>query len=548
MENQEQNKIIISVIMPIYNTKRFLLKSLDSVRDALDGIDSEVICVDDGSTDGSEAIVEDYCKDNPNFKVFHIENVGPSLAREYGLAIAKGKYIAFVDSDDYIAPFLYRDMLYICEKNKIPLCACNITRVSNDDKGMVTFQYQLAFAGEPKLINTLENKMSVLFDGSTCNKLILREFWDKNGFSFPVDNTFEDMELSARMYSAAGQFGLLHSLGYFWRVRAEGNSRSQNITSIKSVDDRIMTATNILNFLRNEYGASSPISVFMEKRIVCWEFDVFISNLESMDARTRAIFVKRIGDCYKRVIREESLKDISVFHKRKYEYIVSNDVEGLIRLMNHKKFAWRSSAIETIGEKNYLLLPRDIYGTKYADASVELKDDLPLTRLRHVSKKGSKMTIEASVYQSRVNIDNKNSQLIEAYLYNELTGESEKLQCHPVELDTWTDDYGIVVSHDDYKTYQYNHDWSGVEITIDLQQLTPIECEGEGQEYMVKPRWLLYIRYKTPVLEGHRPFRGILARARSELNSMSFVVEKDEKESKYIFFYDIRETLYIELE
>lgn len=94
---------LISIIIPVYNSNIHLRRCLDSVlRQSYENI--EIILIDDGSTDTSPQICDEYSHKYDNIKVFHIPNGGASLARKYGIDMAEGDYLAFVDSDDYIAP------------------------------------------------------------------------------------------------------------------------------------------------------------------------------------------------------------------------------------------------------------------------------------------------------------------------------------------------------------------------------------------------------------------------------------------------------------
>lgn len=95
--------MIISIIIPVYNVENYLRKCLNSIlrQGLLDG-EYEVILVNDGSKDGSVAICEEYCQKFPHFKLLHQENQGVSVARNNGIDHAQGKYIVFVDADDYL--------------------------------------------------------------------------------------------------------------------------------------------------------------------------------------------------------------------------------------------------------------------------------------------------------------------------------------------------------------------------------------------------------------------------------------------------------------
>ena len=103
-----------SVIIPVYNSAEFLPKCLDSIL-GQDFGDFELILVNDGTKDGCPAIMEDYARRDTRIRQIHKENGGLSSARNAGLDIAKGEYIVFVDSDDWIEPQLLHDAVAAAE-------------------------------------------------------------------------------------------------------------------------------------------------------------------------------------------------------------------------------------------------------------------------------------------------------------------------------------------------------------------------------------------------------------------------------------------------
>ena len=112
----------ISVIIPVYNNREYLKKCLDSVKGQTYR-ELEIICVDDGSTDGAQDIVEEYASGDDRFIVTHEVNQGESHARNVGLAMASGDYIAFVDCDDWIEPDMYGTLLSAVKGKSVQLSA-----------------------------------------------------------------------------------------------------------------------------------------------------------------------------------------------------------------------------------------------------------------------------------------------------------------------------------------------------------------------------------------------------------------------------------------
>lgn len=125
MKNSDD--ILLSVIVPVYNVKPYLRRCLDSILKQK-YMPNEIICVDDGSTDGSSEILDEYRKQNNNIKVIHKINGGLVSARKEGLSAAKGKYISYVDSDDWIEENMYEEMLKKIEVEQADLATSGCIR------------------------------------------------------------------------------------------------------------------------------------------------------------------------------------------------------------------------------------------------------------------------------------------------------------------------------------------------------------------------------------------------------------------------------------
>lgn len=121
----------ISVIIPIYNVEKYLRRCLESVLRQKE-ISMEIILVDDGSTDTSGDICEEYVANYSNIKCIHIKNSGPSTAKNVGYDVATGNYVAFIDSDDEIKPEMFRTMLQSGYKHDADIICCNYIQVDEE--------------------------------------------------------------------------------------------------------------------------------------------------------------------------------------------------------------------------------------------------------------------------------------------------------------------------------------------------------------------------------------------------------------------------------
>ena len=118
---------LVSVIIPVYNGENYLSQCLDSVlAQTIKGL--EVICVDDGSSDSSLEILESYAQRHACFKILHQDNMFAGAARNRGMSIASGKYLAFLDCDDFVEPEYLERLTELCEKYQADIGLCSADR------------------------------------------------------------------------------------------------------------------------------------------------------------------------------------------------------------------------------------------------------------------------------------------------------------------------------------------------------------------------------------------------------------------------------------
>lgn len=137
MLQKTKNILMISVVVPIYNSRKYLKDCPDSIRNQT-VFDFEVLCIDDGSTDNSKSVCESFANEDARFILYTKRNGGVSSARNLGLEIVKGEYVCFIESDDIIA----NDYLeYLKELSQTgDFCICNYTRSINElAKGTIPY-------------------------------------------------------------------------------------------------------------------------------------------------------------------------------------------------------------------------------------------------------------------------------------------------------------------------------------------------------------------------------------------------------------------------
>jgi len=220
--------IKVSVIVPVYNVELYLEKCLLSlVNQTLKEI--EILVINDGSKDKSQQIIEDFQQKFPNqIFGFNKENGGLSDARNFGIDKAKGQYLGFVDSDDYVSETMFEEMYNLAEKHQAEMAICNLQKV--DEEGAVT-QKLTQLPGFPEKI-VLENHLSVFSDISyfTCNKLFRRNLFNEKRFRKGIH--FEDIELIPQLLLKCNVLAFTPNFHYQYLERQDSISKSHTMKGL----------------------------------------------------------------------------------------------------------------------------------------------------------------------------------------------------------------------------------------------------------------------------------------------------------------------------
>lgn len=214
-ENSLSDKPMISVIVPIYNVERYVEKCLDSVL-SQDFSDFEVVLVDDGSTDKSSAICQDYAFRNSKIKYFRKENGGLSSARNYGLDVSAGQYITFIDSDDYLDSRYLSHLHRLVDNHHADIATCFycIERNGSANPWRPTDEEEIPLGSRDALLCLFQSKE---IDVCAVCKLFKRDLFD--GIVFPEGKLFEDVGTTYKLIGAAKIVAVSHKSLYHYVMR-----------------------------------------------------------------------------------------------------------------------------------------------------------------------------------------------------------------------------------------------------------------------------------------------------------------------------------------
>lgn len=174
----------VSVIIPVYNTGPYLKRCIDTIiSQTLQDI--EIIIIDDGSEQTTADLCDQLAASDSRIRVLHKKNEGVSAARNVGLAMALGKYVGFVDSDDWIAPDMYNALFSTAEKESCDIIMCDALTIQDGKKETVdTFTHLKQSSWLSK--NDISSDVLCEIAGSTWRALYRRSFIEANSISFPV--------------------------------------------------------------------------------------------------------------------------------------------------------------------------------------------------------------------------------------------------------------------------------------------------------------------------------------------------------------------------
>ena len=298
----------ISIIVPIYNVEKYLTNCIDSILNQTFK-DFELILVNDGSTDNSLEICKHYKDIDDRICIIDKKNGGASSARNAGLDIAKGEYIGFVDSDDYIHPQMYELLYNQIIKNKADISMCEFKRVSQFNKkelsDKVILNQEVEILNNKEAVVKLEEYGSVTYVVA-WNKLYKKSLF--NNIKFKEGIIHEDEYIIHRLLYQVNKLVYIKKELYFYLQR-EGSIMDKKL-NINSIDYLISSVDSLLAY-------SDKIRFFDEK------------NLINLKEKYEYVYLSKI-------LKNYSILDKN-YHNNKKLLTLKNDFRKLLKILLKSK-------------------------------------------------------------------------------------------------------------------------------------------------------------------------------------------------------------------
>lgn len=224
--------IRLSIVIPMWNTERYIERCVSSCyRQGLAEDEFEILIANDGSSDGSVDVVKRLQSEHINISLYSQENAGAGMARNLGLKHATGRYVMFVDSDDYLNPNTLKPILELAEEKDLDVCRYDMECITLDT-GVHKIEGYPVPTGRIYTGDELLGNAAVPF-GSACSSLYKRSFLKENGLCFSGQSSSEDVVFVFNLFPYAQKIMYINICAYTYEIRTGSRDHSIDLESRK---------------------------------------------------------------------------------------------------------------------------------------------------------------------------------------------------------------------------------------------------------------------------------------------------------------------------
>lgn len=233
---------MISIIVPVYKVEKYLSKCVESIL-AQTFADFELILVDDGSPDSCGSICDEYALKDSRIKVIHKKNGGLSDARNAGIVVAKGEYLAFIDSDDYIAPDMYETLYNLAQTHCADMVVCDAVLVKEEEEAVYSDSTQVYLMDKETALKKMIYER--LFSVNAWNKLYKKKLFSV--IRYPKGMLYEDLATTYKLLDICDKVVYTPVQKYAY-VQRQGSIMNQ--TGCKMKADKVVIVREMVEYLK----------------------------------------------------------------------------------------------------------------------------------------------------------------------------------------------------------------------------------------------------------------------------------------------------------
>lgn len=248
----------VSMIVPVYQVEKYIAQCIESVLNQT-FTDFELILIDDGSKDNSGSICDMYAAKDKRITVIHTENNGAATARNIGLEKASGRYITFLDGDDYLADNMIERLFNEIDGSEYDIAVCDFLNILPNEKENFSLNLKEAAVSGREVLEHLKNVKNYGLWTIVWNKIYKKEVL--KGISFPDGKYFEDEFFSDRLYLNSNQIRVIPDILCYHRVLSSSTMNTQKTENYLDLLDAFRERLEI--YFENKYSEEESYKVLV---------------------------------------------------------------------------------------------------------------------------------------------------------------------------------------------------------------------------------------------------------------------------------------------
>lgn len=278
----------LTIIVPVYNTSTHLKKCIESLLPQVNN-DIEILAINDGSTDDSGKILREYVEQNPNqITYYEKSNTGVADTRNLGIDMSKGKYILFVDSDDYIKENLIEELEKYMEQD-IDIVKFKLEKVNEKGETLEKIDGPIFEKVNGEEAFNILAFSDILLD-SPCIYLFKKELFEKNNLKFKPNTEHEDFGLIPLVLLKATSVVSINNYGYCYFQSSNSITRNEDYAkTLKKFNDVLLHYDTMIEFIGKE-----NLNKETEKNVKTYYTNAIILKLKELKKQDQDIYIKKI--------------------------------------------------------------------------------------------------------------------------------------------------------------------------------------------------------------------------------------------------------------
>lgn len=399
----------ISVVVPVYNVEEYLRECLDSVA-TQSFQDLEVVMVDDGSTDGSVAICEEYAARDERFRLVRQPNGGLGNARNTGAREASGEFLNFLDSDDVLPRHALRTLIRSLDKTGSDFATGNVHRFNRG--GVTPAPFVARAFGKTRPQTHITKFRGLLVDRIAPNKLFRRSFWDQHGFAFPEGVTHEDIPVILPAHFLAKSVDVIADPVYLYRLRETGGlSITQRRLEPKVLLDRLSAVSHVSEFLGKHKRRAKR---WYDASVVAEDLRYYVNVLPHADEDYRALFLERVN-AFLDTISPKAFEPLVAIERVKWALVRARRMDELLEVVRFQREELNDSVPVEIDGRWYGDYPylRECEALGVPRTAYELRQELTLAaQIDSLHWEGETAHLRGSAFITAIGAPEEHSQEI----------------------------------------------------------------------------------------------------------------------------------------